>query len=770
MYRKYTGLAIIAAVLFAGCTHLPGLTSLPAAPEPLLIAENGVTPMKIVVSESAPEPTRHAAQELRHFLKEITGADLQVVDDTTPAGESEIWLGNSRRYSDNNILVDYKVFGNEGYLIRTRGRNLLITGGEPRGVLYGVYGLLEDHLGCRWFTPEISSIPKANVLAVLPIDEVRVPALEYREPFVYDCWDGDWAARNRMNSQSARLGSQHGGKVQYQGFVHTFDLLVPPKEYFDTHPEYFSLVGGKRLKERTQLCCTNEEVIHLVTEKVRRLMAEHPEATVFSVSQNDWYNYCECEHCTALAEAEGSQIAPVLHLVNHVARAVKDEFPDKLIDTLAYQYTRKAPKTMRPEPNVIIRLCSIECDFSHPFEDRLTPENRAFCDDLENWSRIANRLWIWNYNTSFHEYLVPFPNLRVRGPNIRYLIANNVRGIFEQDVYNTPHGEFSALSGYFGAKLLWNPEYDTDLAINEFLNGVYGAAATPIRLYLDLIHDAVKEPSTSMNIWISTDEPFITDALLERADALFDIAEKAVPDDPVALEQVRIARLSVDYTILSRTQRMPGKAYVLDHARGTVKASPEFKARAARFFDVAERCGFTQLWEVGGLLSEYKKEIYALFEEHAAGTLAAPSEVPPLKPGAFVRYYKMYCEALPDFSALSPTEEGVVSALDLEPGKKYQPTADAYLYTGYIEIPKNGVYAFSVNSNDGSRLKINGEVIVDNDGLHKATSVMGFRLMEKGFYPFELAYFDAGGGSALEVQYAGPGIPFQPLAGAILYH
>ena len=97
MYRKYTGLAIIAAVLFAGCTHLPGLTSLPAAPEPFLIAENGVTPMKIVVSESAPEPTRHAAQELRHFLKEITGADLQVVDDANlkmrvwERGSGETW-------------------------------------------------------------------------------------------------------------------------------------------------------------------------------------------------------------------------------------------------------------------------------------------------------------------------------------------------------------------------------------------------------------------------------------------------------------------------------------------------------------------------------------------------------------------------------------------------------------------------------------------------------------------------------------------------------
>lgn len=769
MYRRYS-IPTLIFLLLAGCANLSTLNLAPATTEPLLIAENGETEMAIVISENAPEPTRYAAEELQRFLKEITGAELAVIDDTTTAGTSEIWLGHSKRYSQANILVDYKVLGNEGYLIRTRGKSLLITGGEPRGVLYGVYGFLEDHLGCRWFTPEISSIPDANVLAVLPIDEVRVPVLEYREPFVTECRDGNWAARNRMNSQSAALGSHQGGKVNYHGFVHTFNVLIPPEEYFEEHPEYFSLINGERVKTRSQLCCTNEDVIALITEKTRKNMQEHPEATVFSISQNDWANYCECEHCTELAEKEGSQIAPVLQLVNRVAQAVQHEFPDKVIDTLAYQYTRKPPKTMRPEPNVIIRLCSIECDFSHPFEERLTPENRAFCDDLEEWAKVANRLWIWNYNTSFHEYLVPFPNLNVRGPNIRYLIANNVRGIFEQDVYTTPHGEFNTLSGYLGAKLLWNPNYDTDLAINEFLSGVYGAAATPIRLYLDLIHDAVKDPSTSMDIWIGPDEPFITDELLARADELFELAEKAAAQDPVALEQVKIARLSVDYTIMERICSGSQQAFIINHEKGTVQANPDFKARALRFFEVAERNGLRCLREGGGAIEEYKETIFALFPEEAVQSMEAPADAPPLKPGAWFRYYKMYCESLPDFSTLFPTEEGVSPRLDLGPTEKHQPSVESLLYTGYIEIPTEGVYAFGVRSNDGSRLIINGETVVDNDGLHKAETVTGFRRMQKGFYPFELAYFDAGGDAALEVFYTGPGIDFQTIPEKALYH
>ena len=69
---------------------------------------------------------------------------------------------------------------------------------------------------------------------------------------------------------------------------------------------------------------------------------------------------------------------------------------------------------------------------------------------------------------------------------------HNVKGIFEQDTYNTPHSELAALGGYLTAKFLWNPNYDAEQAIDEFLEGYYGKAAGPIRAYLDLLHDRVE--------------------------------------------------------------------------------------------------------------------------------------------------------------------------------------------------------------------------------------------------------------------------------------
>ena len=154
--------------------------------------------------------------------------------------------------------------------------------------------------------------------------------------------------------------------------------------------------------------------------------------------------HCQCPRCQALAKQEGSQGAPVLNLANRVAEAIEKEFPGKAVETLAYQWTRHPPKKMRPRPNVIVRLCSIECCFSHPLATCDSPKTVAFRADLAAWSKVSHRLWVWDYATDFSNYLLPFPNQRVRRPNIRLYVANHVKGIFEQDTYETPNSELAA--------------------------------------------------------------------------------------------------------------------------------------------------------------------------------------------------------------------------------------------------------------------------------------------------------------------------------------
>lgn len=603
--RFWTWTLCTAAVLTT-LSELPA--AVPSAPAPLIVAEGGKSNYTIVVPEKASPSVEHAAKELQHFLAEMTGATLPIRSDHEPMPPQAILLGPNRYLETLDSKIDLVGLGAEGYHLRTVGPHLVIAGSSVRGTLYGVYGFLDDHLGCRWFSPDVSRIPKYPRLELRPLNDRYVPPLEYREPYTFDCFDGDWSARNRVNSSAARLGPQHGGKVCFASgfFVHTFERLVPPDKYFDTHPEYFSLVKGKRLKKHSQLCCTNEEVIQLCIEAIRSAMATQPDATVFSVSQNDWYQYCQCERCQALAQKEDSQMAPVLALVNRVAEAVEKDFPDKLVETLAYQWTRKPPKTLRPRPNVVIRLCSIECCFSHPLATCESKANEAFRQDIEGWSKISQRLWVWDYVTDFRHYLLPFPNQRVRRPNIQFFVAHNVTGIFEQDTYNTPHSELAALGGYLTAKFLWNPQYDEQKALREFLEAYYGKGAEPIRAYLDLIHDYVEKHQIHVNIWAHTDSPHLPDALLLEADPLWQKAEELTADNPPVLQRVRLGRMSVDYAIVERARLQATK---------TPADSPIRQLALRRFqpfMETLERSGLTHLYEHSPLnLAEYRRQLAA---------------------------------------------------------------------------------------------------------------------------------------------------------------
>lgn len=740
------------------------------ADEGIEIIHNGRSGYRIVVADNASLSTLHGAIELQSFLYQMTGAELPIVSDCLPYGKCEIIIGNNKHLEQTGLTVDFDKLGDEGYLLRTVGHHLVIAGGELRGNMYGVYGLLEDHLGCRWFTPEVSRIPHYDRLVVPLLNETIIPVLEYREPYVWEAFDGDWAARNRMNrnSKDGSLSARHGGKIEWVPgmFVHTFAKLVPPDTYYSKHPEYFSMVGGRRLRRNSQLCCTNEDVVRIVTEGVLSAFRENPQAYVLSVSQNDWDNHCECPRCKALAEREGSEIAPVLWMVNRVAEEVEKEFPDRVIETLAYQWTRKPPKTMRPRPNVVVRLCTIECCFSHPLDSCDSEENIKFARDLREWSKVTNRLWVWNYVTSFAHYFVPFPDLRARDDNMRFFAENNVKGVFQQDVYTTPCGELSELSGYLNAKLLWNPWYDGDMAIHEFLEGVYGSAANPIRAYIDMLHDKVEADNIHMGIWQGPDAEYLTDEILARSDSLWDAAENAVRDMPDVLERVKIARLSVDYAIIAR-DRTRGGAYLVGHDNLRLEINPAFTERVDRFCRVASDAGVCKLREYGFTVEEFHADIEKTVQ---ARTLTFLKPVNPGKtsPGLVYRYFEGNWKKLPNFSALKPSKTGAMEHFQLPfSGNK---ETFGFSFTGYISIPRDGIYTFYNRSDGYAALKIGTIHVIRNGGNDSVRGRCGYTALKAGMYPIEVLFFTVEGGSLLNVCYSGPGIDKQEIPSEILVH
>lgn len=500
----------------------------------------------IVVPSEATVGELRVADDLAVHLEQISGVALDVVAEDKVGTRYPIFVGKCKQVSKRFPDVFPKL-GTDGIFIFSDKSGLVLAGNQ-RGVHYAVYTFLEEQLGCRWFTEDCFRIPKSGVFKVGGLKKEFIPVLEYRCTDYPSSRPLAFSVRNKYNGQMIPDNETWGGKISYQGFVHTFNGLVPPGQYGAAHPEYYSERNGKRVWEGpSQLCLTNPDVLKITIESVRRWIKANPKATIISVSQNDNQTYCQCAKCTALAEKEGSQMGPLLHFVNAVARDIAKDHPDKIIDTLAYQYTRKPPKFVRPEPNVAIRLCSIECCFVHTLED--CPFNKTFVDDIIGWSKICNRLHIWDYVINYAHCIMPFPNLRVLKPNIQFFIKHGVTGIYEEANYFSKGGELAELRSYMMAKCLWDPEADIDKALFEFTEAYYGAAGKWIRDYLKLIHDNVCSNKKRHVTIYRPPSFYLNDSkMIDAAFALFAKAEEAVAGDPILTHRVKVAKLPIIYT------------------------------------------------------------------------------------------------------------------------------------------------------------------------------------------------------------------------------
>ena len=536
----------------------------------ITLAENGKSAYTIIMPSQPTIVEVQAAKVLQDYLFRISSVKLPVGYDSQKPVAKEILVGNVQRAEVKDVT--YAVLKDDGVLIKTNGKKLIITGGSKKGVLYAVYTFLDKYLGCRKYASDVTVVPKKKIISLPSINDQQLPAFSFRETFYNDAYDPEYMDWHKLHSFEGR-GTD---KSQWGYWVHTFHSLLDPKEYGAAHPEYFSFYNGQRhaglipswdgknVQPEAQLCLSNPEVLEIVCKNLKTAIDKKPEALYWSVSQNDNVNYCKCDKCAELDKkyaafapedkmysTHGGEKYPalgsgsIIWFINQVA----ERFPDKIISTLAYQYSRVPPKDIVPPKNVNIMLCSIESSRNDPMEIGDT----SFASDLRGWGKITNNILIWDYTIRFSNLLAPFPNLRVLQPNIQFLRRNNVSALFEQGNIQKG-GEAAPLRAYLIARMLWNPDINIQKEMDEFLKVYYGIAAPDVKEYINLLHDNNQSgKGVKMSIFGSPKqdkETFLSEALIARYNAIFDRAERKVANDETLLVRVKSARLPVYYAML----------------------------------------------------------------------------------------------------------------------------------------------------------------------------------------------------------------------------
>jgi tetratricopeptide (TPR) repeat protein len=556
---KLSFLLIIGAVFLSGT----------AADKQLTLAKGGKTSYTIVTPNNPSPVEATAAKELQQYFNAITGANIAIVKESAAKkNKPQIVVGNSARARELVPGLNADKLPYDGIVISTTGNHIVLVGHPVRGTLYAVNTFLEEACGVRWWTSTEQYVPVVKTLKAPSLNINYAPKLIYREAFYKDVYSSDvnfrneyykdvqsdiFAVRMKNNGYFTDIRPEFGGYHKFQYFVHSFFPILPPEKYFDKHPEWYSQIDGKRKHEYTQLCLTNEQMQAEFIKNALDSLRQHPDMDFISVSQNDCHGACQCDKCQAVVKEEGGESGPLIRFVNIVAEAIEKEFPDIWVETLAYQYTRKAPLKVKPRKNVVVRLCTIECSFSQPLGEG--EQNKLLRDDIEAWSNIADNLFVWNYVTNFSSYMLPHPNIQTLAPNVRFFIKNNTIGLFEQgDVY-CDAGDFVRMRNWVISHLLWNPNLDENKLIDQFLTGYYGEKAAPyLRQYWDLLAKNVIESGVYLRCYMGNTAGWLTVPAYAEALSLFKQAIAATNDE-VYLQRLRREEIPIKYVLLLENER-----------------------------------------------------------------------------------------------------------------------------------------------------------------------------------------------------------------------
>lgn len=529
----------------------------------------------VVVAADAAPAEKHAAEELRDALAEATGVRPEIVAEA-PAGAPAIAIGKASGLETGGL-------GAEDFTIRVADGRVAIAGGSPRGTLYGAYSFLEDEYGVRYLAADCTSIPRAEPSRALADGERTFrPRFAWRYSYYRANSDHpELAARLRNNAVVDDPGL--GGRSAWSLISHTVANWIPVARLGKEHPEFFSLVDGRRRADMqddhfdrggTQPCFSNPEVKRRIIEGVLAELERKDQTDgVISISQNDNMQYCRCPDCAAIDGREGTQMGSLLALLNEAGEAVAKVRPGVCVGTLAYQHTRKPPKAMKPGPNVAIQLCSIEACQVHALDDPSCEQNRAFCSDLDGWCRISDRVYVWNYNVDFTSYNLPCPNIEIIGANVKYLARNGVRGVFMQASGDGRNTELGELRNHLITRMLWDPSLDSAKVVDEFIGRYYGAAADDVRAYVRLICETPRKKGVHRHCFGTAADYGYDDSTGREALAILERGMSRA-ESPAIRDRVEKLTIGPRTILLER----PFARWVRDHqhevAAGRLKEAP----------------------------------------------------------------------------------------------------------------------------------------------------------------------------------------------------
>ena len=497
--------------------------------KPLQVGSQIVSAVRIVHGADASET--YAAKELQKYLEKVK---VKVRED----GEYTMYVQIDPSLPEDGYVIEIAADMADGMTIR---------GGNGRGVIYGVYGFLEKYVSIYFFTPDLERCTSKDIIRLKPGTTVEyTPVFELRHTNWYTAQNAEWCVKNGINcdhtlGDDVVLTEELGGSWVYATWIHTMGWFTDGMN-----------------------CLTNPRALETAISKVRGILASgQTDNVIISVSQDDGQNtICTtCENCSRLSSSD-----KIIYFVNAIAENIEEDYPNAVIDTLAYLYSQTPPTEAVPHPNVCVRFAPLTYCYVHAYNDPDCPVNQKLAKDIRGWSQICDRLYVWDYTTNFTYFVPTFENLCVMRDNMKFFAENGVKGMFAQGNDQSASGEFGELRAYLLAKLMMNPtmsksEYYTHM--DRFLKAYYGGGWSYIRAYID-----ATSGSSSLGCRDCYEDPFMSfnESRYRAWEDVFDLWwDRAEAEAGDRLAYVQRSRMQWRYIkLMLHSNREEGEAFYQD--------------------------------------------------------------------------------------------------------------------------------------------------------------------------------------------------------------
>ncbi len=445
-----------------------GLTA--AAAEVGLVRDG--RPLATVVLPSAASPTlQEAAATLVRCVEEATGAVLPVT--TAPAeapapGAALVLIGAGQP----GVPADTIPAGldEDGFVVVAGADRVVIAGGSDHGTAFGVYDLLERHVGVRWL------LPGPDGLDVPATRSLSIPAGRHQdEPVFFSrLFSG---LRGETQVAWARFNRMHG-RVS---FHHNLIKLFPPETWTKTHPEFFPMKDGQNrylpptnTTHGWQPCFSAPGLAEEAAAIIRRAFRDDPALRSYSLGVNDSSGHCRCPECLKRVPAEKNflNLADYSDLYfdwcNRVIDDVLKEFPDAWFGCLAYSEVAAPPRTVKVHPRLIPYMTYDRMKW-------IQPEVReAGHAATEAWHAVSPTLGWYDYLYG-SPYCLPRVFFQHSAEYLRYGRDQGVRAHYAELYPNFGEGP----KPYLFLRLWWNPDQDVEALLKDWYERCVGPAAAP---------------------------------------------------------------------------------------------------------------------------------------------------------------------------------------------------------------------------------------------------------------------------------------------------